>query len=71
MSKTGKYIWDAEAPSCIPGKKGSWVKVSERANLRSSCYFTEPYYSESLDKVFTSKDQKRNFLKEKGYAEAG
>jgi len=64
MVKTGTYKY----------VDGILVKVSDKIpSIKSPIYFpkTGGYYSESLNKHFESKTEKRNFMKKKGYAEVG
>lgn len=66
MVKTGKYKYNPETKEV--------EKVSDEIpSLKTSIYFpkTGGHYSESLGRHFESKEQKRSFLKEKGFAEAG
>jgi hypothetical protein len=76
MSKTGHYVWDPDAPSSVTGKKGAFVKVSDKpGRLRKQIYWPKAcehsgYYSESLDTHFQSKDHKRQVMEEQGVSEA-
>lgn len=66
MDKTGTYIFNKET--------GRVEKISDSIpSIKTPVYFprTGGHYSESLNRHFDSKQEKRKFLKEKGYAEAG
>lgn len=66
MSYTGKYkVIDGEL-----------IKVSDRAYIPSQVYFpkdsihTGGHFEHLRDKPFATKSEKRNYMKEKGIAEA-
>lgn len=69
MNNTGKYIWDSDSKT--------FIKISDKASIPTNVYFPAKgnshsgIFFEHINKRVYSKKEKREFMKEKGYAEAG
>lgn len=70
MSKTGRYKYNSETgivekiSGCVPG-------VPTQVYYPAKGNYSKGVHHEHLAKTFYSKQEKRAYLKEKNYAEAG
>lgn len=73
MSRTGRYVWGWDEEK----QKMTWIQRDNKVHTQSSVYFPKDcshsgaHFENLDDKTFYSPGEKREYMKEKGIAEAG
>lgn len=75
MSKTGRYVWGWDEEK----QKMTWILKDTRVHAHPHVYFpgngstahSGVHFENCHDKTFHSAQEKRNYMKEHGLAEAG